>query len=91
MKINVKAAALAVGIFWGLGLLFFTWWIILFEGATGDVTMIGKVYRGYNISVTGSFIGFVWGFIDGVIGGAVLAWLYNSFSERFNTGRNDSN
>jgi len=82
MKINVKAFALALGLFWGFGLLFVAWWIILFDGPTGDPTLIGKVYRGYNISMTGGLIGFAWGFADGVIGGAILASLYNFISSK---------
>ncbi len=82
MKINVKAFALAVGLFWGFGLLFITWWIILLDGASNDVTIIGKVYRGYNISLAGSVIGMLWAFIDGLIGGAIFAWLYNMLSSR---------
>lgn len=82
MKLNVKALALALGIMWGLGLFAITWWIILFEGATGEVTLIGKIYRGYCISPIGSIIGFAWGFVDGVIGGAILGWVYNWFAGR---------
>ena len=77
MKLNVKVFALTVGLFWGFGLLFLTWWIILLDGASGTVTLIGKVYRGYNISFIGSLIGFVWAFVDGIIGGAIFGWLYN--------------
>jgi hypothetical protein len=83
MKLNVKAFALSCGLIWGFGLLFITWWIILFDGASDATTFIGKVYRGYNISIGGSVIGFIWGFIDGIIGGAVFAWLYNMLSKRF--------
>ena len=82
MKINVKAFALTVGLFWGFGLLFITWWIIFFEGASGEITIIGRVYRGYCISFTGSLIGFVWAFVDGIIGGAIFAWLYNFLSTK---------
>lgn len=82
MKLNVKAFSLTVGLIWGFGLLFITFWIMFFEGATGDPTLIGLVYRGYNISVMGGFIGFLWGFVDGLIGGAVFAWLYNLLAER---------
>jgi CDP-diglyceride synthetase len=39
--------------------------------------MIGLVYRGYNISPVGSVLGLVWGFFDALVGGAILAWLYN--------------
>ena len=77
MKLNVKAFALAFGLLWGLGLFFLTWWIMVFDGATGEVTVIGRLYRGYSISPLGSVIGLVWAFFDGLVGGAVFAWLYN--------------
>lgn len=82
MKLNVKGFALSLGLFWGFGLLFITWWIIFFEGASGNITLIGKIYRGYNLSLTGSLIGFLWALIDGLIGGAIFAWLYNTLSTR---------
>ena len=77
MKLNIKAFSIACGLFFGVGLLLITWWIILFEGATGEITLIGKVYRGYNLSFAGSIIGFCWALFDGLLGGAVFAWLYN--------------
>ena len=83
MKLNIKAFALTCGILWGLGLFAFTWWIIAFDGATGEPTLIGRLYRGYSISPTGSFIGLAWALADGVIGGAIFAWLYNILASRF--------
>lgn len=83
MKINIKAFALTCGIFWGVGLFLITWWIIIMEGFTGEITLIGKVYRGYSISIAGSFIGFLWAFVDGIIGGTVFGWLYNFLVKRF--------
>jgi hypothetical protein len=77
MKLNVKAFALTCGIIAGLGLFFITWWIIATSGASGARTVIGLVYLGYNISPLGSLIGLIWAFADGLIGGAVFAWLYN--------------
>jgi hypothetical protein len=77
MRLNVKAFALTCGLVWGLGLFFLTWWIIAFDGATGEPTLIGRLYRGYSISPPGSFIGLVWAFVDGLITGAIFAWLYN--------------
>ena len=82
MKLNVLAAALTGAIVWGVGLLAITWWIIAFDGATGETTFIGRVYRGYNISPLGSLIGLLWAFGDGLIGGAVIAWLYNLLAGR---------
>lgn len=82
MKLNVKAFTLAFSLFWGLGLFFLTWWIIAFDGATGEITWIGRVYRGYSISPAGSFIGLAWALIDGAIGGFIFAWLYNTLLSR---------
>ena len=77
MKLNIRAFALACGLIWGIGLFALTWWIIAFDGATGEITLIGRLYRGYNISPAGSFVGLIWAFIDGSVGGAIFAWLYN--------------
>lgn len=77
MKLNIKAFALAAALLWGFGLFALTWWIIYFDGATGEATLIGRLYRGYTISPIGSVIGFGYGFVDGLLGGAVFAWLYN--------------
>ena len=67
---------------WSLGLFALTWWINAFDGATGERTLIGQLYRGYSISPMGSLIGFAWAFFDGLIGGAVFAWLYNAIAAR---------
>jgi len=83
MKLDVKAFAITCGLVWGLGLFCLTWWIIAFDGVTGETTLIGHIYRGFNISPIGSVIGLIWAFADGAIGGAIFAWLYNLISNRF--------
>ena len=83
MKLDVKAFALACGLIWGVGLFLITWWIIAIDGqAASDARapFIGLVYRGYALTTGGSFIGLLWGLVDGAIGGAVFAWLYNRFT-----------
>ena len=77
MKLDLKAFSLTCALIWGVGLFVVTWWIILFEGISGDPTIVGMVYRGYSISPLGSVLGLVWGFVDGMIGGLIFAWLYN--------------
>ncbi|MCK4858325.1 MAG: bacteriophage holin [candidate division Zixibacteria bacterium] len=77
MRLNVKAFALACALVCGFALFAMTWWIIIFEGATGECTLIGRIYLGYCISPLGSVIGFVWALVDGLIVGAIFAWLYN--------------
>lgn len=78
MRLHIKAFALTCGIIWGLGLFALTWWMIAFGGATGEQTLIGRVYLGYRVSAIGSLIGLIWAFADGLIGGAIFAWLYNT-------------
>ena len=79
MKLNVKAMAFTGAIVWGVGLFLLTWWIILFDGASTDEVFIGKVYRGYQLTPQGSFIGLLWALADGFFGGAIVAWIYNLF------------
>jgi hypothetical protein len=83
MKLNIAAFALAFGVWWG-GLVFLmTWWLIFLGSDPGPGSVLQLIYLGYAISPLGSLVGIVWGFFDGAIGGAILAWLYNLFSERF--------
>lgn len=83
MKLNIKAFATACALLWGFGLFALTWWIMVFNGATGEVTMIGKIYPGFSISPVGSVIGLGWALVDGFVGGFVFAWLYNILCGRF--------
>ena len=82
MKLNVRAFALAFGICWGVGIFLLTWWVIAVGGSTGDPTFLGRIYIGYEISPLGSVIGLVWGAADGLIAGAIFAWLYNLIAIR---------
>ena len=88
MKLDVRAFAIACSLIWGFGLFFLTWWIIMFDGPTGEVTLIGRLYRGYSISPTGSVIGLLWAMVDGFVGGAIFAWLYNWIAAKSAPPRN---
>jgi hypothetical protein len=80
MRFDVKAMALAGALLWGFGLFLGTWWIILFDGASGEPTLVGQIYRGYTISPGGSIVGLLWALVDGAFAGALFAWLYNRFA-----------
>jgi hypothetical protein len=82
MRLDVRAFAITCALVWGLGLFCLTWWIIAFDGSSYEPNLIGKIYRGYTFSPGGSLIGLVWAFFDGLIGGAVFAWLYNLLASR---------
>lgn len=90
MRLNVKAFALTCGLIWGFGLFFITWWIIAFDGSTGEITFIGRLYRGYSITPMGSLVGLIWAFVDALVGGAIFAWLYNLIAVRMDMLRADN-
>jgi len=77
MKLNIKAFALSNGVLWGAALFLVTWWKIIVNGASGNPTFIGNVLKGYSISPLGSVIGLIWGFVLGLVGAGIVAWLYN--------------
>ncbi len=80
MRLNTRAFALTCGILWGVSVLLATVWIIVF-GFDGTVMVnLDHFYFGYNISYLGAVIGGIWGFVDGAIGGAIFAWLYNKLA-----------
>ena len=81
MKLNVKAFALTCSVLWGLGIFLVTWMIIGLEGASGERTVLGKVYRGYRVTPLGSLVGLLWGLADCFVGGALFAWVYNRMLE----------
>ena len=80
MNLSIKGMAIAFGLVWGISLFVITWWIIFLEGSSNTATFIGKFYIGYSLTPAGSVIGLLWGVLDGAIGGAMFAWLYNRFS-----------
>ncbi|MCH8854592.1 MAG: bacteriophage holin [Planctomycetes bacterium] len=80
MKLNVKAFALTGGLLWGVGLLGMTWWLIMLEGASDEPIWISRFYLGYRVTPLGSLIGLLWALPDGLIGGALFAWVYNRFA-----------
>ncbi len=80
MKLSVKGLALSLGILEGLGILILAL-VAQYSGyGSGLVNAVGTVYIGLDASLGGAVIGAIWGFVDGLIGGALVAWLYNKLS-----------
>jgi hypothetical protein len=79
MRLNVTAFALSCGVLGGIGLFLLTWWRMAAEGPTGDPTFASQMFRGCILSPMGSVVGLVWGGLSGMLGGSLLAWLYNTF------------
>jgi len=79
-KLNVKGLAIALGTTWALGMLI-AGWGAMYGWATEFVAVMGSVYLGYDATFSGGIIGAVWGFVDGAIGGFVIAVIYNAVAK----------
>ncbi|MGA7475515.1 MAG: bacteriophage holin, partial [Candidatus Sulfotelmatobacter sp.] len=83
MKFNTKALALTSAILWGLAMLVMGVANLIW-GNYGQqfLQTMSSVYPGYHAtrSIAEVVIGTIYGTVDGLIGGAVFAWLYNQFA-----------
>jgi hypothetical protein len=84
MKLALKGLTLAAGILWALtffsvGFLNFLW--PSYGKAFLDV--MSSVYPGYKVAGTFAsvIIGSLYALVDGLVGGAIFAWVYNCFAK----------
>ena len=75
--LNAKLLGLSGGILWGLGLFVFTLISYSTGYAEGFLQLFTFLYPGFSITVGGSFVGLIYGFVDAFIGLYLLALLYN--------------
>ena len=85
MKLSPKAMALTFGLLWGAAMLLVGSVNVLDETYGGDfLKMLAGLYPGFEGQ--GRFgnvlIGSVWGLVDGLIGGWLVAFVYNLFAAR---------
>ncbi len=79
-KLNVRGLAIALGSTWALAMLF-AGWASIYGWTTEFVAVMGSVYVGFEPTFLGGIIGAVWGFVDGAIGGLLIAIIYNAVSK----------
>ena len=77
MRLHPLALALAGGILWAGGILFFSVLAQFCTYAEDVVQLVAKFYIGFESTLAGTLIGMAWGFADAFIGLYILAWLYN--------------
>jgi hypothetical protein len=79
MKLKPVPLGVAAGILWGVLCVFLTTLLSVYTGyGKAFLEVIPEsVYPGYSITLTGSFIGLVYGFFDGFFCGVIFAWIYN--------------
>lgn len=81
-RLRPLALGIALGVVWG-GSLFITTWISYYTGY-GRLfleVLAQSIYPGYRISPAGSFLGLIYGFLDGMISAALIAWIYNKVAK----------
>ena len=81
MKLNTKALALASAILWGLAMLLMSLANLIWGSYGQFLQIMSSVYPGYHATRTIAevIVGTLYGAGDGLVGGAVFAWLYNQF------------
>jgi hypothetical protein len=82
MKLKPLALGIALGIIWG-GALCITTLVSTYTGYARLFleTIPQSVYPGYTISLFGSVLGLIYGFVDGLVGGALISWIYNRIAK----------
>jgi hypothetical protein len=83
MKLNTKAFALAGAILWGGCMLGMTLANLIWGNYGQEfLRFMASVYPGYHAarSIAEVIVGTLYGATDGLIGGALFAWLYNCFA-----------
>jgi hypothetical protein len=82
MSLNVKALALTAALVWGGAILLVGVGNQISAGyGSAFLDLIASIYPGYTPSGFGSVIvATLYGMLDGLVGGAIVAWLYNKIA-----------
>lgn len=80
MKLQPFALGIALGLLWA-ACVFFAGIAAMFDWGVAMVNALGSFYLGYGPSVLGAIIGAIWAFVDGLVAGALIAWIYNAVAK----------
>ena len=84
MRFHVTAFSLTAGLIWGAVILFTTLANVIWPTYGHAFLQIAvSLYPGYHPGgIMSVIVGTLYGFIDGAIGGALFAWVYNLLAHR---------
>ena len=77
MRIHTKALALSSGIVCGVIVCVKTLAGLYFGYGMECLRIFESIYPGYSISVVGSIIGLIYGFLNGALVIGLISWIYN--------------
>jgi hypothetical protein len=83
MRLSIKGLALTIGILWAVSILLVG--IVNLASPSYGVAFLqwtSSIYPGFHNSrhFLDVVVGAIYGLVDGGIGGAIVAWLYNCFA-----------
>ena len=81
MKRDAKRAVLTGGIVWGVMVFLMTLMSLYFGYGTAFLKGVASIYPGYNVSLGGSVVGLVYGFLDVYIGVYTVVWVYKKLGK----------
>ncbi len=84
MKFNIKALALTSAILWGACVLLMGVANLIWSGYGHDfLQMLSSCYPGYNAarSIGEVIVVTLYAIVDGLVGGAIVGWLYNALAK----------
>jgi hypothetical protein len=85
MTLSVKAFALTVALLWGGAVFVVDLGHMIWPGyGAAFLEVVRSLYPGYELTtgVVALLVGTVYAFLDGLVGGAIFAWLYNAMRKR---------
>lgn len=77
MRLQTRAFAIACGHVTSVAVFGLTLLLAAAGFATADVPLLGATLFGYSVSLAGAFIGAMWAWAYGFLGGAGIAFAYN--------------
>lgn len=84
MKLSVKSLTITAALYWS-GTVFFVALFNYLSPPFGKafLDLVSSIYPGYqSVGSLGSVIvGTLYSLVDGAVGGAIFAWMYNTFSD----------
>ena len=75
-RLQPLALGVAIGVLWAF-YVFCIGITAMFGWGAAFVHALASLYIGYGASIVGAIIGAVWAFVDGLVAGVIIAWVYN--------------
>ncbi len=81
MKLNAVSLGVALGLVLGVGSFLMTL-AVMSQGGGAHLHLLGRLCPGYTVGFGGAFVGLVYWFVYGFVGGALVALVYNRVSKK---------